>query len=137
MEKVTNCEIFRSGVIIIESRLEHCYYDYTSGREELSFGRIAEVICDIEKECDLSGKMEYYLDEANRVDEIMSAKVSRQLVIVANGIDYSYENSENFQNDLFTFGIKIAKRLATISKWRARIETGGRCFIVTPDEEEY
>lgn len=135
MEKITNREIFHSGVIIVESRLEQCYYDYTSGREELAFDRIAEVICDIEIECGISGNFELYLDEAIRIDETIAAKVSHQLMIVANGIDHSYDGPDKkFQNDLLIFATKITEKLVAINKWQTRIETGGHCVIVTPDE---
>ena len=136
MEKITNCEIFYSGVIVVESRLEQCYYDYTSGREELAFDRIAEVVYDVEVECGINENIEVYLDEAIRVNETTAAKVSRQLMIIVNGICAYKHPKKNFQEDLLGFAIKAAKKIATTANWQVRIESGGHCIIVTPDDNE-
>ena len=135
MEKVKEIEIFHSGVIIIQNRLEQCYYDYTSGTEALAYDRIAEVICDVEIESNVAGNFELYLDEAIRVGETLAASVDHQLMIVVNGIRYNQPRQE-FQNSILNFGINIAKALVTTGEWQVRIETGGQCVIVSPDENE-
>lgn len=123
-------EIYCSSVIVVESRLERCYYDYVSGAEQLEFAQIAETICDVEDECRLNN-VEIYLDEAIQVCEATAAKTSRQLMIIVNGL--CPKAKANFQNDILEFAAKLTERIAANKHWQARIETGGNCIIITPD----
>ncbi len=134
MEKIKEIEIFHSGVIIIQSRLEQCYYDYTSGTEALAYDRIADVICDVEVESGVSGNAELYLDEAIQVGETLAAGIERQPMIIVNSIKYN-QSKQEFESSILKFGVNIAKALVSTGDWRLRIESGGLCLIVCPDDE--
>lgn len=134
MEKINILGIYRSGVITIESRLDQEYYEYTTGKEDLVYDRISEVICDIQAKLKTVGNFEIYLDKAIKIDEGSPTKTYHQLMVVVNGINRQYASDDiRFEEDLLKLATNLTIRLVSLGQHRTRVDSGHKCIIVTSD----
>ncbi|MDO5480487.1 MAG: hypothetical protein Q4F58_02345 [Candidatus Saccharibacteria bacterium] len=134
MEKINILGIYRSGVITIESRLDQEYYEYTTGKEDLAYDRISEVICDIQAKLKTVGNFEIYLDKAIKIDEGSPTKPCHQLMVVVNGINRQYASDDiRFEEDLLKLATNLTIRLVSLDQHRTRVDSGHKCIIVTSD----
>ena len=124
---IKSIEIYNSGIIVIEGRLDQEYYDYTTGEEKFSYDRIAEIVCDTKVKLGISGDMETYLSE---VVQAKDGKACRYLMIVANGFKRAYVKDQEFQKDLDHLATCLAASLITAGEYQIRLINGGLGIII-------
>ena len=124
---IKTIDIYNSGIIVVEGRLDQEYYDYTTGEEKLSYDRIAEIVCEAKTKLGISGDMETYLSE---IIQAKGGKAYRYLMIVANGVKRSYVERQEFQKDLDNLATRLAVSLITVGEYQIKIINEGQGIII-------
>lgn len=129
-------EITGRGKVIIESRLEPGYYDYTvGGFETIALDRVAEALFDITNDQEiLPGSVGINLSSTVIVgNEALAASIYHYLVLEVTAFDQGYSKEEEFEKLLTTIGQKATKCLVMKTrggKSRFRVETDKAQYIL-------
>lgn len=129
-------EITHKGKIIIATRINQEFYDYTTGMEAFAYDRIAEELYDLVCDSDVPpGGVVMNLDHMIPIGAERSANHTPSwLVINITSLGNSFVIAEEFENYLTLTVVKIVEKLINDTKgdrsWKAIIEADGKKYHI-------
>lgn len=134
MERVSiiHKEITYMGRIIIATRLDQEFYDYTTGAEKFAFDRIAaelfELTCDIDTP---PGGVVMSLDSMVPIGaEIDANRIPTWLVVRVTSVDRSFTLIEEFEKFITLTAAKVMEKLIRKGSAKAAVEVGDKDYYV-------